>query len=88
MRTTRLLVVSALVAGLSSPVVAQAGPVARPDGDVRTITLITGDRVSVDGRGNPVGVERRPGTRAGPAPSPSNGRSPTATTAPGPSPRP
>ncbi|GAA0220692.1 hypothetical protein GCM10010492_18500 [Saccharothrix mutabilis subsp. mutabilis] len=62
MRRTRLLVVAVLVAGLSSPVAAQAGPETRPDGDLRTITLITGDRVSVDGAGNPVGVEGRPGT--------------------------
>ncbi|XVV00215.1 S8 family peptidase [Actinosynnema sp. CA-248983] len=63
MRRARLLVAATLVVGLSSPVTAQAEPLTRPDGDVRTITLITGDRVAVDGRGNPVGVDGRPGTQ-------------------------
>ncbi|MEJ2856894.1 MULTISPECIES: S8 family serine peptidase [unclassified Saccharothrix] len=63
MRRARLAVVAVVVAGLSSPVAAQAEPVTAPDGDVRTITLITGDKVVVDGRGSPIGVDGRPGTQ-------------------------
>ncbi|MFI9815149.1 S8 family serine peptidase [Saccharothrix variisporea] len=63
MRRARMAVVAALVAGLSSPVAAQAEPVTGPDGEVRTITLITGDKVVVDGRGSPVGVDGRPGAQ-------------------------
>ncbi|NUT98879.1 MAG: hypothetical protein HOY78_43440, partial [Saccharothrix sp.] len=63
MRGARVAVVAAVVAGLANPVVAQAQPVVGSGGDVRTITLITGDRVVVDGQGSPVGVDGRPGTQ-------------------------
>ncbi|MFJ6673844.1 S8 family serine peptidase [Actinosynnema sp. NPDC091369] len=61
MRRARWLAVAVLAAGLVSPVAAQAAPVA--GGDARTITLITGDKVVVDGQGAVVRVEGRPGAR-------------------------
>ncbi|WP_433272252.1 S8 family peptidase [Actinosynnema sp. CS-041913] len=61
MRLARLSVVAVLAAGLVSPVAAQADPVVQ--GRARTITLISGDKVVVDERGELVRVEGRPGVR-------------------------
>jgi subtilisin family serine protease len=60
-RRARWLVVAVLAAELLSPVAAQAAPVA--GAQARTITLITGDRVVVDGQGALVRIEGRPGAR-------------------------
>ncbi|WP_329790445.1 hypothetical protein V1227_00730 [Lentzea sp. DG1S-22] len=59
MRLARCSVITALAAGLLSPVAsAQAEPSERPK--TTTITLISGDKVVVDERGELLGVEGRP----------------------------
>ncbi|CCH29669.1 S8 family serine peptidase [Actinosynnema sp. NPDC047251] len=61
MHRARWVAAAVLAAGLLSPVVAQAAPVIAPQD--ATITLITGDKVVVDGEGALVRVEGRPGAR-------------------------
>ncbi|HEX8866668.1 MAG TPA: hypothetical protein VF821_13515, partial [Lentzea sp.] len=60
MRPARCLAAAVLVAGLVSPVAAQAAPVVTGQ-QTRTITLITGDQVVVDERGSLLRVDGRPG---------------------------
>ncbi|MFS8100579.1 S8 family serine peptidase [Lentzea alba] len=62
MRSARCFVATVLVAGLISPVAAaQADPSRVTTGSLKTITLISGDKVVVDERGALVRVEGRPG---------------------------
>ncbi|RAS71266.1 subtilase family protein [Lentzea atacamensis] len=64
MRRARCLMIAVLAAGLLSPVAtAQAEPTRAQLGTTSTITLISGDKVVVNERGELLGVEGRPGMR-------------------------